>query len=142
MNNITEITASYKGLKRVQNGDYVYTGDIIVDGHLEIDLDGRLIVTGSIKAGDGIKAGWGIEAGWGIKAGDFISSTKRIFAGISLYRTSTDCDKTIKCKELRSGEIAYGDLQIIKPEPKNTCDDCIHKPVCTHVGTCDHFMEK
>lgn len=27
-------------------------------------------------------------------------------------------------------------------EPKKTCDDCIHKVVCTHVGTCEHYMAK
>jgi hypothetical protein len=26
--------------------------------------------------------------------------------------------------------------------PKKTCDDCIHKVVCSHVGTCEHFAEK
>ena len=77
-----------------------------------------------IKAGDGIEAGWGIKAGCGIEAGDgikagcgieaetFIHSEKRIFAGISVYRTSDDCDKTIKCAELRKGEIAFGELII------------------------------
>ena len=67
---------------------------------------------GGIEAGCGIEAGWGIEAGDGIEAKTFISSQKRIFAGISVYRNSSDCDKTIKCAELRSGEIAYGDLVI------------------------------
>ena len=65
-----------------------------------------------IEAGWGIKAGWGIEAGWGIKAGSFIHSEKRIFAGISLYKTSADCIKTITCAELRKGEICFGDLII------------------------------
>ena len=27
-------------------------------------------------------------------------------------------------------------------EPKKTCDDCIHKVVCNHVGMCEHFAEK
>ena len=67
-----------------------------------------------IKAGDGIKAGEGIKAGFGIEAKTFINSSKRIFAGISLYRTSNDCDKTIRCAELRNGEICYGDLTIIE----------------------------
>ena len=67
-----------------------------------------------IEAGDGIKAGWGIEAGEGIKAEKFIDVQKRIFAGISVYRTSRDCDKTIRCAELRNGEICYGDLTLTK----------------------------
>ena len=66
----------------------------------------------SIKAGCGIEAGWGIEAGDGIEAKTFINASKRIFAGISLYLTSKDCDKTIRCAELRNGEICYGDLTI------------------------------
>ena len=65
-----------------------------------------------IKAGCGIEAGWGIEAGDGIEAKTFINASKRIFAGISLYRTSKDCNKIIRCAELRSGEICYGDLTI------------------------------
>lgn len=27
-------------------------------------------------------------------------------------------------------------------KPKKTCDDCIHKVVCSHVGMCEHFAEK
>ena len=46
-----------------------------------------------------------------------IDCKKRIFAGISLYRTSKDCIKTIKCQKLTDGEIAYGDL-IIESEDK------------------------
>ena len=65
-----------------------------------------------IEAGCGIKAGCGIEAGWGIEAEKFIDVKNRIFAGISVYRTSQNCDKTIRCAELRSGEICYGDLTI------------------------------
>ena len=71
-----------------------------------------------INAGEGINAGWGIEAGEGIEAGcgikakKFIECNKRIFAGISVYSTSKNCEKTIECAELRSGEIAFGDLVI------------------------------
>lgn len=133
-------------LKQIANGDYVLEGDLISEENIEIDLDDRLVVRGKveskksivvtkglvagdgIKAGCGIKAGWGIEAGcgieagdgieagWGIKAKTFIHSEKRIFAGISVYRTNADCDKTIKCAELRKGEICFGDLVITKPE--------------------------
>ena len=67
-----------------------------------------------IEAGGGIKAGWGIEAGDGIKAEKFIDVKKRIFAGISIYRTSKSCDKTIRCAELRNGEICYGNLTLTK----------------------------
>ena len=147
-----KITASYEGLTRIENGDYVLEKDLIVDGSIEIELDDRFVVKGrleatksiiaecgieagcgikagcGIEAGCGIKAGWGIEAGWGIKAGcgieagdgieaKMIDCKKRIFAGISLYRTSKDCIKTIKCQKLTDGEIAYGDL-IIESEDK------------------------
>ena len=33
-----------------------------------------------------------------------------------MYRTNDDCDKTIKCAELRKGEICFGDLIIVEPE--------------------------
>ena len=76
-----------------------------------------------IEAGCGIEAGWGIEAGEGIIAGDgiisktYLCAGKRIFAGTSIYRTSENCDQTIRCEELRSGEICYGKLIITKKQP-------------------------
>ena len=45
----------------------------------------------------------------------FIDVKKRIFAGVSVYPTSENCKKFIKCAELKNGEVAYGDL-IIEPE--------------------------
>ena len=125
-----KIDKLWTGLKQIANGDYVLEGDLISEETIEIDLDDRLVIKGVIKsgrnivarcgieAGWGIKAGCGIEAGWGIEAGDgieaktFIDASKRIFAGISLYRTSKECNKIIRCAELRSGEICYGDLTI------------------------------
>ena len=133
-----KIDKLWNGLKRIANGDYVLEGDLISEETIEIDLNDRFVVRGriqtkksivvrcGIEAGEGIKAGWGIEAGcgieagWGIEAGEgikaekFIDVQKRIFAGISVYRTSRDCDKTIRCAELRNGEICYGDLTLTK----------------------------
>ena len=63
-----------------------------------------------IEAGEGIKAGCGIEAGEGIKAGWGIEAGFRIFAGTSVYRSSKNCIKTISCKRLIKGEIAFGQL--------------------------------
>ena len=117
----------WKGLTQIANGDYVLEGDLIVEENLEIDLDDRLVVKGKIqvkkniiagcgiKAGCGIEAGEGIEAGCGIEAKTFIHSEKRIFAGLYLYHDSAKCKKTIKCAELRKGEICYGDLIIEEP---------------------------
>ena len=106
------------------DGDLIVEKGIIFAGWLEVKgciKAGWGIEAGEgIEAGNGIKAGHGIEAGLGIEAGDgieaktFINASKRIFAGISLYRTSKDCDKTIRCAELRNGEICYGDLTIIE----------------------------
>ena len=139
-----KIDKLWNGLKRIANGDYVLEGDLISEETIEIDLNDRFVVRGriqtkksivvrcgieagcgikagcgieagyGIEAGEGIKAGWGIEAGEGIKAEKFIDVQKRIFAGISVYRTSRDCDKTIRCAELRNGEICYGDLTLTK----------------------------
>lgn len=137
-----KIDKLFNGLKRIANGNYVLEGDLISEETIEIDLDDRFVVKGrieskksiiirhgikagwgieagwGIKAGDGIEAGRGIEAGWGIEAGAFISVKKRIFAGISIYRTSKDCDKTIRCTELRDGEVCYGDLILTGSEEK------------------------
>ena len=123
-----KIDKLWNGLKRIANGDYVLEGDLISEEAIEIDLDDRFVVRGciqtkkgivvhyGIEAGLGIKAGWGIEAGEGIEAEKFIDVQKRIFAGISVYRTSKDCDKTIRCAELRNGEICYGDLTLTKED--------------------------
>ena len=117
-----KLTKLWEGLKRIANGDYVLEGDLTSEETIEIDLDDRLIVRGIVESKRsiiikcGIKAGWGIKAGDGIEAKTFIHSEKRIFAGISLYKTNADCDKTITCAELRKGEICFGDLIITKPE--------------------------
>ena len=121
-----KIDKLWNGLKRIANGDYVLEGDLISEETIEINLDDRFVVKGKIytnksivvrcgiKAGCGIEAGDGIKAGWGIEAKKFIDVKKRIFAGIAIYRTSKDCDKTIRCAELRNGEICYGDLTLTK----------------------------
>ena len=117
-----KITKDFEKLARNANGDYVLDGDLICEDSLEVELDDRLVVRGRVEAKKAIRvdhtliAGEGIEAGWGIEAKTFISSKKRIFAGLSLYRTSKDCNKKIECAELREGEICYGDLIITKAE--------------------------
>lgn len=109
-----KIDKLFNGLKRIANGDYVLEGDLISEETIEIDLDDRMVVRGKIDTKKNLIIRCGIEAGEGIEAGTFISAKKRIFAGISLYRTSNDCDKTIRCAELRDGEICYGDLMLTK----------------------------
>ena len=117
-----KITKDYPGLTRAKNGDYILNGSLISDECIDIELDARLVVTGyiislrEIKAVLGIEAGGGIEAGWGIEAVTYIDCGKRIFAGTSVYNDDDDCDKTIKCAELRNGMVAYGDLVITKQE--------------------------
>ena len=101
----------------IEAGNGIEAGDGIKAGYGIKAGEG--IETGyGIEAGGGIKAGLGIKAGDGIKAGAFISVKKRIFAGISIYRTSKDCDKTIRCTELRDGEVCYGDLILTGSEEK------------------------
>ena len=46
---------------------------------------------------------------------------------MSVYRTSKDCDKVIKCAELQKGEICYGEL-VIEPYLK-PCPFCGNKAV-------------
>lgn len=145
-----KIDKLWNGLKQISNGDYVLEGDLISEETIEIDLDDRFVVKGwveskksiivrcginageGIKAGLGIKAGWGINAGegikaglginagWGIKAKTFIDCKNRIFAGLSLYHNSKNCVKTIECAELKTGEICFGDLVIVKPETEKS----------------------
>ena len=94
-------------------------GDLIIEKG--IIFAGQLEVKGCIEAGDGIKAGWGIEAK------QYIHAEKRIFAGVSVYHTSQNCEKTIKCAELRKGEICYGDLVIEEPVVEMTIEEIEQK---------------
>ena len=116
------IDANFEGLKQIKNGDYVFEGNLESKENIEIHLNDRFVIRGSItteksiiaecgiEAGEGIKAGCGIEAGEGIKAGWGIEAGFRIFAGTSVYRSSKNCIKTISCKRLIKGEIAFGQL--------------------------------
>lgn len=138
------LAADGENRKKPFGDEYILTGDLASNNDIIVEIDGVLIVLGNIvakgsitaentkivatediKAGGGIKAGrinagggiradGGIEAGGDIKAKTFIDCGKRIFAGISMYRTSKDCNKTIKCAELRHGEICYGELVIVE----------------------------
>ena len=105
-----KVNKEFEGLIRQENGDYVLKGDLISDESIEIDLDDSLFVCGSVISKMSIKVGGTLIAGEGIKAGSFISSEKRIFAGVSVYDTVESSMKTITCAELRKGEICYGDL--------------------------------
>ena len=122
------IDKNYPGLVQGDSGTYRYDGSIETAEDLEINLDGCLLVVGSIKAGGYIDAGWSIRAGecieagsgiiaWAqISAGSYISVKGRVLAGISPSCPSDKCDKMIRCTELRSGEVCYGDLVIIDKE--------------------------
>lgn len=91
------------------------TTDVRVYEEAIDDANKYIVFAGSIRFArsvvcKGIKAGGGIEAGEGIEAGF------RIFAGVSVYRNSATCEKFIRCKELISGEVAFGDLEIKEEE--------------------------
>ena len=122
------------------NGIMEFDDQLKIDGYLYIKAGGSIKAGefikagGSIEAGEFIKAGGSIEAGWYIdaggyiKAGEFIKAKQgitaflhitcklslnvglRIFAGVCNWRNITDKDKTITCKKLENGEIAYGIL--------------------------------
>ena len=98
------IDANFKGLKQIQNGDYVFEGNLESKETIEIHLDDRFVIKGSIITEKSIIAECGIEAGYGIEAGF------RIFAGVATYHSSKNCIKTISCKRLIKGEIAFGEL--------------------------------
>lgn len=100
--------ASIKAGKDVDAGHGIEAGESIKAGH-------------GVKAGLGIKATEDIKAGFGIEAGDdieaeTISSSRRIFVGTSLYRSSEDGRRAVKCKNLLKGEVVYGDLVIVDDE--------------------------
>ena len=44
---------------------------------------------------------------------------------MSVWRTAQNCNKTIRCAELRKGDICFGDLIITKPEPKTFKVVCV-----------------
>ena len=98
------IDANFEGLKQIKNGDYVFEGNLESKENIEIHLNDRFVIRGSITTEKSIIAECGIKAGEGIEAGF------RIFAGTSVYRSSKNCIKTISCKRLIKGEIAFGQL--------------------------------
>lgn len=60
-----------------------------------------------------------------------------------------DCDWTImevygyRNRGADACEISTTNRELLwKREPEKTCDNCAHKVVCTHVGMCEHYMEK
>ena len=133
------------------NGNYIgktdlsdFDGTIRSEGGLgTIKFSGYLIAKGGIyfEAGDGIEAGWGIEAGLGIEAGcgiqagcgitcKTLSSKLRIFAGLCLWRKPTDKELEIRCEELLSGEICFGNL-IIEEKP---VEELTMEQVCAELG--------
>ena len=101
-------------------------GPIRAGGSIEagecIEAGGPIRAGGYILAGEYIEASGSIEAGSGIiawaqiSAGSYISVKGRVLAGISPSCPSDKCDKMIRCTELRSGEVCYGDLVIIDKE--------------------------
>ena len=123
-----------------------FNGNIEIDESLGCVLFKSISVTGYLwaRAGSGIKAGWGIKAGSGIKAGLGIEAgsgikaglsitcrlslkiTKRIFAGLAIWKGSKeirDSEKTITCGKLESGEVCYGILKEVgMPKEKKEID--------------------
>lgn len=127
MSNLETLTITKSDL----DADNFYIGAANVSdwsGHIEIAADlgvvnfkARLMARGRIvaEAGTGIKAGLGIEAGWGIEAGlsiscKVIASGLRIFAGLCLWRLPTAEEKKVRCERIDRGEVAFGELVIIK----------------------------
>lgn len=127
------IDKNYKGLKQIENGDYVLEGDLISDDEIEIDLDDRLIVRGDviskkyIKANrtliaeNSIKAGWGIKAGDGIEAGDGIKSGSGIEAGLGIKAgRGIEAGSGIKAGTfIDSGRRIFAGISVYR-----TSDDC------------------
>lgn len=39
-------------------------------------------------------------------------------------------------------KISTSDRDLLWKREEKTCDSCAHKVVCTHVGMCEHYLEK
>jgi hypothetical protein len=77
---------------------------------------------GSIEASAGIAAGWGIKAGTDIRAGEGICSglavecsgilvvKSRVFAGLCLWRRSSEEEQRIICSKFEGGTVSHGIL--------------------------------
>lgn len=53
---------------------------------------------------------------------------------MEVYGFSTYEYKAVKCDAQ--------DRNLLWKREEKTCDNCAHKVVCTHVGTCEHYMAK
>ena len=51
---------------------------------------------------------------------EWLSSKLRIFAGLVIWKNPTKREMQIKCNELRSGQICFGELVITKEEKPKT----------------------
>ena len=97
-----------------QDGNYIGAVDVSdYDGHIEIAADLGYVKFNSIAVKGWLlaKAGTGIEAGTGIKCQLVLSFTKRLFAGVSVFRSKADEIKHIECGKLAGGGVVcYGDV--------------------------------
>ena len=92
-----KIDETYKGLRRLKNGDYVLEGDLISKESIEIGLDNTLFVNGRINSDKDIKAKCNISvrdyiiAYGSIYASGFIYAGESILAGRYIYSCSRIC---------------------------------------------------
>lgn len=76
--------------------------------HGNIEADGGIVSGGIIRSGGAIKAGEGIVAGGSIECKSTLSFQYKLFAGVCPWFSHSA--KTVSCRKLLSGTIAYGDL--------------------------------
>lgn len=94
--------------------------DIITEVCLEaggsIEAGWTITAGASVYAGESLKVGYGIRAGNDIEAGTTIEAGGRIFAGTNPYLSEKQCPGVIRCRELVSGQICHGTLEIVPNE--------------------------
>lgn len=109
--NDIKIDKSYKGLKRIANGDYILDGDLFSAGSIFVDLDDRFVVSGNIEArgsiitGDDIKADGLIKAGCSIKSNGSIIAGNDVKAGgiINAYKSIVSDGNIISGNAIKAG---------------------------------------
>lgn len=48
----------------------------------------------------------------------------------------------LSCWDHEAYMISTSSRELLWKREEKTCDSCAHKVVCTHVGMCEHYMEK
>lgn len=100
------IDKNYKGLRKLENGDYLLEGDIRIDEFLEIELNNWLRIEGNIESTQDIRSNVPLRVSGGIRA-DILEVNGKIEAGGNIDVCTVRAKWGIKARKINAG----GDIE-------------------------------